>query len=157
MWEIEGWKGLRLKRLEHVRDECRSWSESRDLSFLTLRVHATPAASKPLSLILLTPEHILHSWVSLVVTIEFPKPIAFLHWPSMHLCLHLYILCPFIIWSKMWYLSRLGSYYSRIYYWSVCWEIMFGLRESATGQEGRYRRRYEEKQTPWSRVYTYFS
>lgn len=61
VWEREGWKGWRLKGLERVRDECQSFYTSKDLGFLTLRVHGTPAASRPLSLILLTPWYVQHS------------------------------------------------------------------------------------------------
>lgn len=70
--EIEGWKGFRPQRLEHVRDECHSSQESRNFSVLTLWVQATPTASRPLSLILLTPKHPLHSSVLAVVTVEVP-------------------------------------------------------------------------------------
>lgn len=61
VWEREGWKGWRLKGFERVRDECQSFYTGKDLSFLTLQVHGTPAASRPLSLILLTPRYAQHS------------------------------------------------------------------------------------------------
>lgn len=61
---------MRLKGYERVRDECQSFYKSKDLGFLTPWVHGTPAASRPLSLILLTPEYAQHSSDSEEVTIE---------------------------------------------------------------------------------------
>lgn len=70
VWEREGWKGWRLKGFERVRDECQNFYTGKDLGFLTLWVHGTPAASRPLSLILLTPQYAQHSSESEEGTME---------------------------------------------------------------------------------------
>lgn len=59
-----------------MRDECHIRYESRDFSFVTLGVQATPAAVRPLSPILTTPEHTPHSSASLVVTTQMSRGLS---------------------------------------------------------------------------------